>query len=450
MRRAWKIGLATLVLVSLAVGWGWGQYRQLMTPPDAAPLDPAHAAAATRMLDLLDRGAFEEAHALLDARGREAVSAETLGETWTALSQQLGGPPARGPARGIAIGGQRLVAFRLEFPVIPMELRVGFDAAGAAHTFRIVPAAPTPAAPVPVDAPYVERELAVGPLGGTLTLPRGAGPYPGVVLVHGSGPQDRDSTLGPNRPFLDLARGLAARGVAVLRYDKRTKVRPGDFSGAFTVDAETTDDALAAAALLRTTDGIDPTRVFIVGHSLGAMLAPRMAQRDPALRGVVLMAAPARPLLELVPQQVRYLAGLDGAVDAGEHARIAEIDAQVERSRAPGDGTADGPLLLGLPAAYLRDLAGYDPVAVLGTLDTPALVLQGERDYQVTPADDFTRWQAAFAASPRVELHLLPKLNHLFHAGEGPPGPDEYLREGAVDPVVVATIGDWIDRLAAR
>jgi dienelactone hydrolase len=447
MRAAgWKIAFGVLVLLAAAaVGWGWWQYRQMMTPPPEAPLDPAHAAAALQLLDRLDRGAFEEVHAALDARARTAVSVDQLRELWTALPAQLGGPAVRGPARGIALAGRHMVAVRLEFPLAPLELRVGFDAAGAAHTLRVVPAAPVPNPPLPPDAPFTERELEVGSLGGTLALPKGDGPFPAVVLVHGSGPHDRDATLGPNRPFLDLAHGLASRGIAVLRYDKRTKARPGDFAGrAFTVDDETTADALAAVDVLRKTPGIDPRNVFVAGHSLGALLAPRIASRDPAIRGVVLLAAPARSLVDVVPQQVRYLAARDGTVDAAEQARIDEIDAQAARTRALGDTAPPEPLLLGLPAAYLRDLAGYDPVAVLASLTTPALIVQGGRDYQVTPADDFARWQARFADDPRVELRLLPSLNHLFHAGEGAPGPEEYLRAGTVDPGLVGTLATWI------
>jgi hypothetical protein len=174
-------------------------------------------------------------------------------------------------------------------------------------------------------------------------------------------------------------------------------------------------------------------------------MAPRIAQRTPELAGLVLLAAPARPLVDVVPQQVRYLAGLDGDVSADEQAQIALIDAQVAATRAlrAGEKSTD-PLLLGLPAPYLLDLADYDPVALLATLPQPALIMQGSRDYQVTPDDDFARWQAAFADDPRVDLSLHEGLNHLLIAGEGPPGPSEYFTAGSVDPAVIERIAAWV------
>jgi dienelactone hydrolase len=333
---------------------------------------------------------------------------------------------------------------------MPLEARIGFDGEGAIHTFRMVPAAPEAAEPPPADAPYAEVDFKVAGLPGTLAVPRGEGPFPAIVLVHGSGAHDRDETIGPNKPFRDLARGLAARGIAVLRYEKRNFARPQDFAGDYTVDVETVDDAVTAVAALRADRAIDAARVFVAGHSLGAMMAPRIAQRAEGLAGVVLLAAPARSLVEVVPEQVRYLAALDGAVSAEEQAQIDVVDAQVAATRALGD--ADAPrtsLLLGLPAAYWRDLAGYDPVAAQQSLPLPLLVLQGGRDYQVMPAADFARWQEAFDGDLRAELVLYPALNHLFIAGEGAPGPGDYLRAGTVDESVIAAIADWIGRASA-
>ena len=152
------------------------------------------------------------------------------------------------------------------------------------------------------DARCVPRARGAGRLGlrvaaGTLSTPAGDGPFPGVVLVHGSGPQDRDETIGGFRPFQDLAQGLASRGIAVLRYEKRTKVYEKELAGTrdMTIKDEVLDDALAALGLLRATPGVDRRRVFVAGHSLGALLAPRIAVLDGSLAGVVLLAAPSRP-----------------------------------------------------------------------------------------------------------------------------------------------------------
>jgi uncharacterized protein len=233
----------------------------------------------------------------------------------------------------------------------------------------------------------------------------------------------------------------------VLRYDKRTHARPQDFAdGAYTVDRETVDDAVDAVALLRRTPGIDPTRVFVLGHSLGAMMAPRIAARSDGIAGLVLLAAPARPLDEIVPQQIAYLADLDDARSDEEAALIAQVEAGAAAVRALRDGGPEHGLLLGLPAAYWRDLLDYDPVATAAELDLPMLILQGGRDYQVT-LDDFAQWQQALGAAPQVQLQLYPRLNHLFADGDGPSRPEEYFRPAALDPRPIADIAVWIHDL---
>ncbi len=443
-----RLVIAAVVLVAAGIA-GWQGLRWLVLPAPAATaaLDPAHARIAIDFLDRLDRKSYDDALAMLEPKAREALSSGKLQEVWEALPAQLGGAPTRGPARGESVGGRPIVTFRLDYPTMPLDARVAVDAAGLIDGFRVVPAAAAPAPPPASDAAYTERELAVastfGPLPGTLTLPRGMGPFPAVVFVHGSGPHDRDETIGPNRPFLDLARGLAERGVASLRYVKRTSAHRERFLATdFTIDDETVDDAVAAVALLRTTDDIDPARVFVAGHSLGAMMAPRIAERAPAVAGLILLAAPALPLHETVARQVRYLAELDGGVDAKEADAIAEVERGIAAVAAlePGD---TGVYLLELPAAYWLALNAYDPVEVARRLPQPLLVLQGARDYQVVERD-FARWRDTFGTDPRVQFVNYPALNHLFIAGEGPGRPEEYFQPGHVDSRVVEDIAQWI------
>lgn len=315
--------------------------------------------------------------------------------------------------------------------------------------------AAVPAARGAASLPYSEHDIQVGKaplaLGATLTLPQGQGPFPAVVLVAGSGPNDRDETIGPNKPFRDIAHGLAGYGIAVLRYDKRTKAHPDAFIGkAYTIDDEVTDDALAAIALLRGQTQVDPSRVFVLGHSLGAELAPRIAQRDPRVAGLILIAPPAHPLLDEMLRQLRYISSLDANAAAQLKPQIAMVEAQ--RAQLPKlDGAhpaAPGPL--GLPGSYWLSLRDYHAIATARSLPQPMLILQGGSDYQVTPQDDFSQWQAAFAQDSRVSLHEYAGLSHLLMPAGDPPSPADYARAGHVDVRVIGDIAEWIKSSPAR
>lgn len=276
---------------------------------------------------------------------------------------------------------------------------------------------------------FRERELTVGDgtwkLPGTLTFPNSSGgAVPGIVLVHGSGPMDRDETVGANKPFRDLAEGLASRGIAVLRYEKRTKVYASRMGAMrdLTVQQETVEDAVKAAALLRQQPEVASRRVFVLGHSLGGYVAPRMAQQDPRLAGLILMAANVRPLDDLLLDQLQWM-GLSGTELDKAKARILEA----------------------LPASYTNDLNGYDPAEESKNLSVPLLILQGERDYQVT-MKDFSLWKTALAGRWNASFRSFPALNHLFIAGQGKSVPAEYAQPGHVDGEVIEQIAGWIAR----
>jgi dienelactone hydrolase len=213
-----------------------------------------------------------------------------------------------------------------------------------------------------------------------------------------------------------------------------------------TVKDEVTDDAVAAAALLRTEPRIEPARVFVLGHSLGGMLIPRIAAADPKLAGVVVMAGAARPLQQAIVEQTRYLAEADGTITPQEQAQIDDATklAQAVDALTPQDA-AGGARALNAPASYWLDLRGYDPPAAARALRVPMLILQGERDYQVTP-DEFAKWKAALAGRANVTFHSYPALNHLFIAGTGKSLPTEYQQPSHVAPQVVDDIAAWIKR----
>lgn len=415
--------------------------------PDSSSVDATTL--ATALLDHLDAGRFAAAEALFSPAMRAAVPAAKLEQVWASLAQNAGPAGRRGVPAISSSGGMTVVAIPLPYAKAHLVARISVDGNGQIAGFLVQPATPPSTAPA-ANVSYVERDAVVGNAGralpGTLALPKAASadrPVPAVVLVHGSGPHDRDETIGPNRPFQDIARGLAEQGIAVLRYDKRTKVSPQDFAERdFDVDDEVTDDAVAAVASLRSTEGVDPGRVYVLGHSLGGMLAPRIARASGHVAGVVLMAAPARPVLDVLLEQSERQAARDGAVTPDERAQLDDLQARITRVRTKGDvPAANTPM--GLPAAYWRGLEQIDAVADARALSLPVLAIHGGRDIQVVEAH-WLRWQGQLAGQHNATLRHYPALNHLGIGGTGPGTVEEYFVAGHVDASLIADIARWI------
>lgn len=409
----------------------------------AAHAAPPPADIAMQVLDRLDAGQYDAASEPFSERMRQAAPPAALKQVWSTL------PPSRG--RGTPEVTQVDGATQVEIPLhregLELVARLHVLPDGHVAGFAVQPAKAPPAPPPPADAPYTERDTTVGTgadaLPATLAMPRGDGRVPAVVLVHGSGPNDRDESIGANRPFLDIARGLAARGIAVLRYEKRTRAHPEQFAHRdFTVDDEATNDAVAAVELLRATPGIDASRVFVLGHSQGGLLAPRIAKASGHVAGLVMLAAPGRRLLDLLPDQNRYLAQLDGRVSDEEKAAIAQVDAMIAGIRG-GKAMDASQLPLGLPMAYWRSVDAIDPVADARAMRVPLLLMQGGRDFQVT-APDWAAWQAALGHDARATLKFYPALDHLGIAGTGPSSLQSYSTPGHVDGTLLDDLAAWI------
>ena len=385
---------------------------------------------AKRALNLLIQEKFEELAREFNDKMSAALPAEKLGAVWTQISQQMGAyrsaidQRVTTPAPGITA-----VTLGSQFEKVAVNVIVAFDANDKIAGLRFVPRQPASEPSVaPSSTKFKDETVTVGTapwtLPGTLSMPVGtvAG---AVVLVHGSGPHDRDETIGPNKPFRDLAWGLADRGVAVLRYEKRTRQYPGKTPGTadYTVREEVIDDAVAAVALLRSRDRIDPKRIFVLGHSLGGTVAPRIAKADAGIAGLIILAGATRPILDAARDQLTYLASLNpGTI---------EPDKTLEMLKAAA------------PPSYWRDLNAENPAQTAKTLTIPLLILHGERDYQVTMAD-LQGWKDALRDQPRVSITSYPTLNHLFLPGQGKSTPAEYERAGQIPDAVLDDIATWI------
>jgi pimeloyl-ACP methyl ester carboxylesterase len=302
-------------------------------------------------------------------------------------------------------------------------------------------------------------------LAGTLTVPQGTGPFPAVVLVHGSGSHNRDEEVFGHKVFLVLADHLSRQGIAVLRYDKRGVAKSsGSLKEATTLDLAA--DAEAAVRFLRGRAEVDTKRIGIIGHSEGGLIAPLVASRDPALGFVVMLAGPGVRGDQLLVEQMALMAKARGAPDAviaKERAlsqalfaaMVAEPKLEDARNKASlimdeaerkGDMPAgQGKVMLQRYATpWFHALLRYDPAPVLQTVQQPILVLNGELDLQVPAAMDLSAIRTALQGNPRAVLKEMPKLNHLFQTAKTGAGTEYSEIEETMAPIALSTISDWI------
>jgi dienelactone hydrolase len=413
-----------------------------------------HVEKAKRLVSLMAAKEFEKAVEPFDETMKRVLPAGKLNQVWDGVVKQYGPLQETTDTRTEKVRQYTLVFVTCRFERGTLDTKVVFNTKGQIGGLFFVPSGKYQRPDYVDPARFEEEEVSVGkglmPLPGTLSIPIGEGPFPAVVLVHGSGPHDRDETIGPNKPFRDLAHGLSSRGVAVLRYEKRTKKYPIRMSlirAGVTVKEETINDALAAVAVLKAYDRIDANRIFVLGHSLGGMLIPRIARADEGIAGFIILAGATRPLEDLALEQTKYILGLDGELSDDEKQRLQQLEEQVARVKSPdlSPSTPAKDYPLGIPARYWLDLRDYDPAKEAKELSKPMLLLQGQRDYQVT-MEDFAGWQEALAGRDDVELISYPLLNHLFIKGEGKSTPQEYSTPGNVDAVVIKDIVEWLNR----
>jgi pimeloyl-ACP methyl ester carboxylesterase len=299
-------------------------------------------------------------------------------------------------------------------------------------------------------------------LAATLTIPPGKGPFPAVVLITGSGPQDRDESLLGHRPFLVLSDYLTRHGIAVLRADDRgTAKSTGNFAIATTADFAT--DTEAGIAYLKTRPEINHHKTGLIGHSEGGIIAPMIAARNPDVAFIVMMAGSGVPGDEILVAQVQAIAEASGQSPEAavkEGAKEREILTLIETEKDPSAlekglkeklaGEAPESQIAAqiktLTSPWFRYFIAYDPATALRKVTCPVLALNGEKDTQVPPQQNLPAIRKALeqAGNKHFELDELPGLNHLFQTAKTG-SPNEYLQiEETISPVVLDKISTWI------
>jgi len=443
-----KIPILSILLLILFISF-------LSAAPKDQKVFEESVSIAKSFLNQLAKLQFNEAARHFDDTMTDLMPPSKLEELWNQIQSQVGSYKRYSDIQTQLTPEYDVILIRCEFEKAELETKIVIDRKKkiAGLFFRPAPSKIEYMPPSYCEENlFDEKEIYIGSkewkLPGTLTTPKGQGLYPAVVLVHGSGPNDRDESIGPNKPFRDFACGLASRNIAVIRYDKRTKVhgkKMASVKGQDTVKEETIDDVLLAVKLLRNEDRIDKNKIFVLGHSLGGMLIPRIATRDEKIAGFIILAAPTRPLEDLMVEQIDYIYSLKPELTEDDKKYIKKVHQEVQRIKKlePKNKKDLKKIILGAPATYWLDLAGYQPAESAKTIMKPLLICQGGRDYQVTDAD-FEGWKTALSGKENVSLKLYPELNHLFMEGKGKSSPAEYQAFGHVSSRIVKDIADWI------
>lgn len=301
---------------------------------------------------------------------------------------------------------------------------------------------------------FQEFEFWVGedyPLEGVLTLPKGVEQAPVVLLVQGSGQSDKNESTFLNKPFQDLAHGLAKLGVASLRYDKRYYAYPSlaeEKGASISYEDEILEDVASAIKLLSHEENLGS--IFVLGHSLGGMLTPAIASLNPEVEGIISMAGSPLPLYEISYSQNKAVEELffSQSHDLESIARFTETMAQVEEEililRGDFSHLSQDSLLLGLPVAYQLGAREYAGENFLPNLELPILIIQGSEDFQVTYETGFSAYQELLRDKENATFLWYEGLNHFMMPSSGVATVEDYYPKNTVDTEVIADIVAFI------
>ena len=292
------------------------------------------------------------------------------------------------------------------------------------------------------------------PLKGILTLPDNiTEPVPAVVLVHGSGSSNMDEKVGKITPFKDLAEGLAKQGIACVRYNKRSFSygfkMVMDKKNIITVKEETIDDAIMAANLLKNDSRIDTSKVFIIGHSMGGMLAPRIDAEGGNFRGLIMMAGSPLPMGKIMliqlEEQMAEMKGLTKKIISKQLDKFTVLfEGLYELTDEAAKATKIGN---GVTLYYFKEMGQPSVEDYLNKTDKPMLIMQGEKDFQVRADRDYAAYQKILVGRSNVTFKLYPGLNHAFVPAtyeDISMAKKEYSIEKHIGDDVISDIANWI------
>lgn len=406
-------------------------------------------------LNKMLRGSYDSCRSYFDASVLDKINPQMIQSMWEKIPNYVGEFKSYENVRSEKQDTLEIVLMTCAFEKTKLDLKLVYNTPKKIVGIFFQPVKSKAVYNVPeyyrVEKLYETKlELKTGEfkMPGMLCVPNNTENPPVVIFVHGSGPNDKDETLGPNKVFKDLALGLASNGIASYRYDKRTLAEAQKMSTAtdkLGLEDEVIEDVLSAVKLLRSHPTTKASKIYVAGHSLGAMCAPLIAKKGKDISGIIMLAGPARPFEDLLLEQFTYLFKLDSIIDADEKKSLTVLEEQIKKVKDPKQLKSAKPseLPIGQPSYYWQSIKKYNQVQTAKSVKQPMLVLQGKRDYQVTMVD-FEIWKKELASNPKNKFIAYEGLNHLFIKGEGICTPAEYQVSGNVQEQVIKDISDWI------
>jgi hypothetical protein len=417
--------------------------------------NPTTEEAGQAIIDLLQQNDYETIqNDWMTDELKESLSQEEIAEEWEKRTEELEFQGQEDFEIENRTEELDVLETTLDYTEIEFEIRLIFNQERQLAGFSLSEGTWVEVKPESIE----EEEITVGagtdfPLDGMLTLPKEfEDDLPAVVLVHGSGPTDYNESAYAYQPFRDIAWGLAEKGIAVIRYDKRTYAYGEEMrqqNETLTVYEETVEDAIRATELVKGDDRIDESQVFLAGHSLGGMLAPRIEVQGGDYAGLISLAGSPRPLWEIIYDQNIEVINRLITDETEKQEQIEAVEREYEKAQALENHSEEKTQemeIFGVNGFYFKEMDEYHVPTLLTEINKPTLFLQGEDDFQVFYDKDFLTFQELLGEDDQATLISYPDLNHFFVAYDGPEKGTlaEYEVPGQVETEVIKDMAEWI------